>query len=96
MKSPTSHRRTGADAGLVFDEPRREHLLDVGRPLERQVVDADQDAVLRDGEILLDEVGPLLHRELVGLDRVLRRVGRCAAMRDQLLLRRRRAPGERR
>ena len=61
-------------------------LLDVRRAIERQVVDADEHAVFRDGEILLDEVRALLDREPVGIERVLRRVGGRAPVRHQLLL----------
>ena len=49
-------------------------------------MNADEHAVLGDGEILLDEVRALLDRQPVGRERVLRRVGGCAAVRDQSLL----------
>ena len=56
-------------------------------------MDADEHAVLRDGEVLLDEVGALLDGEAVGLERVFGRVGGGAAVRDELLLRGRRSAG---
>src|SRR5262249_20155674 len=79
---------SGPAAGrLVFThvgaETIREDLLDVGRAFERQVVQANQLAVLRDLQILLDEIGALLDRQAVGLDRVFGRIGRRPAMRDQ-------------
>ena len=67
----------------VCAEAVREDLLDVGRAFERQVVQTDQFAVLRDLQILLDEIGALLDRQAVGFDRVFGRVSRRAAVRDQ-------------
>jgi hypothetical protein len=46
-------------------------------------VQANQRAVLRDLQILLHEIGALLDRQAVGLDRMFWRVGRRPAMRDQ-------------
>ena len=43
-------------------------------------MDADQHAVLRDGEILLDEVGPLLDRQRYSRERVLGRIAGRAAV----------------
>ena len=73
---------------LRLDEPVGEHLFDVGRAFEREVVDAHQHAVLADREVLLDVVGALFHRELVGVDGVLGCVRGRAAVGDEDLLRR--------
>ena len=48
-------------------------------------MDADEHAVLRDGKVLLHEVGALLDREPVRLERVLWRVRGGAAVRHQVL-----------
>ena len=70
---------------VLLDEAVRKDLLDVRRALEREVVDADQHAVLRHREVLLDVVGLLLDREPVRLERVLGGIRGRAAMRDELL-----------
>jgi hypothetical protein len=46
-------------------------------------VQADQDTVLGEREVLLDVIGALLEGQRVGGDRVLGRVGGRAAMRDE-------------
>ena len=50
---------------------------------------ADEHAVARDGQILLDEVRALFERQPIGRQRVLGRVRRGAAMRDEQLAGRR-------
>ena len=44
---------------------RREHVSDIRGPLEGEVVQADQHAVLRHVKVLLDGVGALLERQVV-------------------------------
>ena len=71
----------GAGAGRRRPGAIREHGLDVGRALERVVVQAHDPAVLRQLEIELDEGGPLLRRHHEGGHGVLGRVAeapRCA------------------
>ena len=62
-------------------------LLDVGGAFERRIVKADQHAVLRHRQVLLDEVGALLQRQPVGCKRVFGRIRRRAAVRDVHLAR---------
>jgi hypothetical protein len=45
-------------------------------------MDADEHGVLRDREILFDEIGPLLDREAVGGERMFRGVRRRAAVKS--------------
>lgn len=68
----------------------REQLAHVGRALERGVVRAHQDAVLRDAEILLHVLGALLDGQPVRGGRVLGGIRRRAPMRDDERARRRR------
>ena len=62
---------------------------DVCRAADLVLVPRDQDAVLRGHQIGLDEIGPLLDRQLVARERVLRPVARRAAMADDDRMRRR-------
>jgi hypothetical protein len=52
------HRQPAAPPAGVSRGPIGEQLFDVRGAFERFVVQAGQDAVARDGEVLLDEVGP--------------------------------------
>jgi hypothetical protein len=76
-------RRTGS--GRHAREALREDLGDVRRPFQRIVVQADEHVVPCHREILLDEVGSLIDRQLIRGARVFGRVPRGAAMRDELL-----------
>ncbi len=60
-----------------------EDLPHVGGALQREVVKADEHAILRDLQVLLDEVRPLLDRQAVRRRRVLGRIRRGASMRDE-------------
>jgi hypothetical protein len=82
---PAPHRR---GAWRIFGEPRGEYVFDVGGALQRQVVDADEHAILRNRQVLLDEIGALLDRQPIGIERVLRRVRGGAPVRYQLFLHR--------
>ena len=55
---------------------------DVGRPGDLVLVAADEDAVLRGHQVRLDEVGALLDRDAVGLERVLGPLAARAAVGD--------------
>ena len=86
MKSPTNQRRPGATPPVSSENRVGKTSATLVRPLERQVVDADEHAVLRDGKVLLHEVGALLwNREPVHRKRVLWRVHGGAAVRHQVL-----------
>ena len=65
--------------------PLWKHLFDVRRALQRQVVQADQDSVFRDLQVLLDEVRSLLDSEPIGGERVLGRICRRTAVSDENL-----------
>ncbi len=94
------HVPAGQVAPLPFQRARpvREQFLDVRRPFQGQVVQAHQLAVLRDLQVLLDVVGALGHRQLVGGSGVFRRVGRRSpvgdvGLRSLVTLERRLSPG---
>ena len=75
---------TGAPS-IVFVVRRERELRParhVGRAGDLVLVPADEDAVLRGDEVGLDEVGALLDRQAVGLDRVLGPLPARAPVRD--------------
>ena len=61
----------------------RENLRDVGCAIEFGIVNTDEHAVLRDLQVLLNEVGALFDGQFISSKRVLGRVTRGPAMRDQ-------------
>lgn len=89
--SISSHVGTRARANFasldLCAEPVRVGVGDVRRSVERVVVQADEDAVLRDGQIGFDEVGFLRDGCVLRRDGVLRGVPGGAPMCDELLRR---------
>ena len=84
MKSLT--RKCGPGVRIsTFDARDGNTLGDVGRPLERVVVDANQLVVAGDAEILLDEVDVRARWRAGAAAVCFGRRPRCAAMRDRLL-----------
>jgi len=71
----------------------RETSGDIGRALQRVVVDGDEHLVARQLQVRLDEVGTEPDRELVAGERVLRQVAARAPMRDHERRRRLRCGG---
>jgi len=57
-------------ARIIPDRSIWKNLRDICRSLEREVVQADQNAVFRDLKVLLDIVGLLRDCEPIGIQRV--------------------------
>ena len=80
---PTSHFAQ-AELGerALAQQPAARRAPTTRRAIERVVVEHHQHTIARDLEILLDPVGALFEREIPGGERVLGRVPRRAAVRD--------------
>jgi hypothetical protein len=76
VKSASSHRRVArASAAGHGPESIGKDVLDVCRPFQRFVVQADDLAILRQLKIELDEDGALIRRQSKRRHRILRRIG---------------------